>query len=245
MTHRDLLRLAHPAQAVNSGSPTLDVSAEHQRLFSGSSAAADGLPRIVEGFTRAQAAATASHTAELVREYGLPREALRSEHLTSPQVWEALLDDMPATALIRNLATMTRVSVLTPRSSGTATVVTQLGDRERLRRARAPDRGACGAADLRLGPRRPWTGHVEPGGGGRGRARRRVLRDVRERRAGRRISLLALDVSGSMTHGSIAGVPRLTPRDASTRAGPRDSGSRLSASSPVAAAGRRVVGGTR
>ena len=46
--------------------------------------------------------------AELVREYGLPREALRSEHLTQAVVWEALLEDMPMTALVRNLATDTR-----------------------------------------------------------------------------------------------------------------------------------------
>ena len=45
----------------------------------------------------------------LVREYRLPREAVQTEHLTSPEVWEALLEDMPMTALIRNLATMTRV----------------------------------------------------------------------------------------------------------------------------------------
>src|SRR5262245_59090063 len=84
VTHRDLLRLAHPARAVSSGNPTLDVSPEHHRLFEWivRGGTADGLPRIVEGFTRAQAAATPAQTAELVREYGLPREALRSEHLT-------------------------------------------------------------------------------------------------------------------------------------------------------------------
>jgi len=51
-------------------------------------------------------------------------------------VWEALLDDMPMTALIRNLATMTRVGVLEPGSAGTSKAVEQLGDVERVRRAR-------------------------------------------------------------------------------------------------------------
>ena len=46
---------------------------------------------------------------------------MKPEHLTSPEVWEALLEDMPMTALIRNLATMTRVGVLAPGSDGTAT----------------------------------------------------------------------------------------------------------------------------
>ena len=40
------------------------------------------------------------------------------------------------TALIRNLATMTRVGVLAPGSDGTAKAVAQLGDAERIRRAR-------------------------------------------------------------------------------------------------------------
>src|SRR5207249_1997566 len=48
----------------------------------------------------------------------------------------ALLDDMPMTALVRNLATMTRVGALAPGSAGTAKVVTQLGDRERIHKAR-------------------------------------------------------------------------------------------------------------
>src|SRR5437773_7885098 len=95
-----------------------------------------GLPRQVEGFVRAQEAATAQDAASLVREYRLPREALKPEHLTSHEVWEALLDEMPMAALIRNLATMTRVGVLAPGSHGTAKAVAQLGDVERIRRAR-------------------------------------------------------------------------------------------------------------
>jgi 60 kDa SS-A/Ro ribonucleoprotein len=75
-------------------------------------------------------------SAALVRKYRLPREALKPEHLTSPEVWEALLAEMPMTALIRNLATMTRVGVLAPGSDGTAKAVAQLGDAERIRRAR-------------------------------------------------------------------------------------------------------------
>src|SRR5918912_212480 len=138
VTHRDLLRLAHPGEPVSAGHPTLEVSGEHARLFEWivRGTETDGLPRVVEGFVRAQAAATPSETAELVREYRLPREALQSEHLTEAVVWEALLEDLPMTAAIRNLATMTRVGVLAPGSAGTAKVVAQLGDGERIRRAR-------------------------------------------------------------------------------------------------------------
>ena len=83
MTHRDLLRLAHPARRIGAGNPSLAVSDEHARLFEWivRGGTTDGLPRLIEGFARAQAAPTAGETAQLVREYGLPREALRPEHL--------------------------------------------------------------------------------------------------------------------------------------------------------------------
>src|SRR4051812_37543128 len=96
MTHRDVLRLAHPARRVGAGNPALDVSDEHARLFEWivRGGETDGLPRVVEGFVRAQEAVTPRDAAELVREYRLPREALQPEHLTSPEVWAALLEDM-------------------------------------------------------------------------------------------------------------------------------------------------------
>jgi 60 kDa SS-A/Ro ribonucleoprotein len=218
VTHRDLLRLAHPAEHVSAGNPTLEVSDEHAGLFEWivRGGETDGLPRVVEGFVRAQAATTPSETAELVREYGLPREALQSEHLTEAVVWEALLEDMPMTAAIRNLATMTRVGVLAPGSAGTAKVVAQLGDGERLRRARVHPIALLVA--LRT---------YAAGRGVRGRSEWTPVREVVDaldaafytafgnvEATGKRL-LLALDVSASMTSGWVAGVPNLTPRDAS------------------------------
>ena len=218
MTHRDLLRLAHPAARVGAGNPTLELGDEHRRLFEWIARGGEpvGLPRIVEGYALVQSAETPARAAELVREYGLPREAIPSEHLTSPEVWTALLEDMPMTALVRNLATMTRVGVLAPGSDGTAKAIAQLGDRERIRKARVHPIALLAALRTYVSGRGvrgkgTWTPvpaiidaldasfytafeNVEP--------------------TGKRF-LLALDVSGSMTHGSVAGVPGLTPRDAS------------------------------
>lgn len=218
VTHRDVLRLAHPAARVGAGNPTLEVSDEHARLFEWivRGGSTNGLPELVEGFARAQVAATPRESAALVHDYRLPREAVQPEHLDSPEVWEALLDGMPMTALVRNLATMTRVGVIAPGSDGTARAVAQLGDAERIRAARvhpiallaalrtyASGRGARGRAvwspvrqivDALDGAFYASFGNVEP--------------------AGTRL-LLALDVSGSMTYGTVGGVPGLTPRDAS------------------------------
>jgi 60 kDa SS-A/Ro ribonucleoprotein len=218
VTHRDLLRLAHPAGSVSAGNPTLGVSDEHARLFEwiARGGDADGLPRIVEGFVLAQEAENGARSAELVREYGLPREAVKSEHLASPQIWEALLEDMPMTALVRNLATMTRVGVLDAGSDGTAKVVEQLGNSERIRRARVHPIAFLSA--LRT---------YASGRGARGRHEWSPVREIVDaldaafytafgnvEPAGTRM-LLALDVSGSMEQGWVAGVPGLSPRDAS------------------------------
>jgi 60 kDa SS-A/Ro ribonucleoprotein len=218
VTHRDVLRLAHPAGSVTAGNPTLDVSDEHARLFEWivRGGETDGLPRIVDGFVRAQTAEKPAETAELVSEYGLSREALQSEHLTSPEVWEALLEDMPMAALVRNLATMTRVGVLAPGSAGTAKAVAQLGDADRIRRARVHPIALLSA--LRT---------YAAGRGARGSHTWNPVRELVDaldaafytafdnvQPTGKRL-LLALDVSGSMTTGQVAGVPGLTPRDAS------------------------------
>ena len=218
VTHRDVLRLAHPAASVGSRNPTVAVSPEHRRLFEWivRGGGTEGLPRIVEGFVRAQAAATRAESAALVREYRLPREAVRSDHLASPDVWEALLDDMPMTALIRNLATMTRVGLLDSGSDATAKAVAQLGDADRIRRARVHPIAMLAA--LRT---------YASGRGVRGRGEWRPVRAIVDaldaafyaafgnvEPAGRRV-LLALDVSGSMQSGSVGGVTGLTPRDAS------------------------------
>jgi 60 kDa SS-A/Ro ribonucleoprotein len=131
-------------------------------------------------------------------------------------VWTALLDDMPMTALIRNLATMTRVGVIAPGSDGTDKVVAQLGDGERIRKARVHPIAVLAA--LRT---------YAAGRGVRGRGEWNAVREIVDaldaafytafgnvEPTGKRL-LLALDISGSMMGGTVAGVPGLTPRDAS------------------------------
>lgn len=91
---------------------------------------------LIEGFEKLQTETKPKNAAALIRAYRLPREAVPTELLNSAEVWEALLEDMPMTAMIRNLATMTRVGVLAPLSSGTRHVISELGDADRIRKAR-------------------------------------------------------------------------------------------------------------
>jgi 60 kDa SS-A/Ro ribonucleoprotein len=129
-------------------------------------------------------------------------------------VWEALLQDMPMTALIRNLATLTRVGLLSPLSKTTKKVVAQLGDAERLRKARVHPIAVLSAL------RTYASGH-----GARGSNTWQPVSSVVDAldaafyasfgslTPSNARHLLALDVSGSMSCGEIAGVAGLTPRD--------------------------------
>jgi 60 kDa SS-A/Ro ribonucleoprotein len=163
----------------------------------------------------ARAAATADEVVRVIREYRLVRECVPTQWLVDPDVWNALLDEMPLTALVRNLATMTRVGLLTPESNATDRVTAALADGERLRRSRlhpiallvalrtyAAGRGVRGS-----GAWIPVPQIVEA----LDRAFHAAFSAVAP--TGKRW-LLALDVSGSMAGSMIAGVPGLTARDA-------------------------------
>lgn len=207
-THRDVLRLAHPKAK----------TPEQQAAFAFAVGKPTGtLPgKSIEAFERAQAAETPKQTRDLILEYGsaLPREALKTDHLNKPEVWEALLSvGMPITALIRNLATMTKIGLIAPQSHATGLVLEALSNPDRLRKGRVHPiqvlsalltygrgQGVRGSATWQ-----PVTsvidaldkafyltfGNVEPTG---------------------KNTMLALDVSGSMGSGEIAGVPGLSPR---------------------------------
>ena len=152
----------------------------------------------------------------LIRDYRLPREAVPTQWLKEPSVWEALLEEMPLTALIRNLATLTRVGLLTPGSDAARKVTAEVASEGRLRKARVHPIAVLSALKTYA------QGHGERGGNSWEPVPAVV--DALDAAfyasfgsltpTGKRW-LLALDVSGSMASGQIAGVPGLTPRVAS------------------------------
>ena len=132
-THRDLMRLAHPV------APDEARRALYAWVVRGT--APGDVPElgVVNAFEAAKAVADGdlATCVALVRDAEAPREAVPSAWLREPAVWEALLEKtMPMTALVRNLATMTRVGLLTPKSAATQLVRERLADRDRLRKAR-------------------------------------------------------------------------------------------------------------
>lgn len=149
---------------------------------------------------------------ELIVTHRLPREALPTEALDKVEVWEALLHEMPMTAMIRNLGTMSKIGLLKPLSAAEKLVYQRLTDAERLRGAKVHPIQMLSA--LRT---------YSSGRGVRSSASWTVSQKVVEaldeafelsfgviEPAGTR-HLLGLDVSGSMSCGEIAGVPGLSP----------------------------------
>ena len=137
------------------------------------------------------------------------------QYLDSAELWEALLEGMPMTALIRNLATMTRVGLLSPRSEATSTVVAQLGDDARLSKARVHPMAVLialrtYASGKGLRGRHTWE-PVQKIVDALDAAFYTTFANVEP--TGKRL-LVAVDCSGSMSGGSVAGVHGLTPREA-------------------------------
>jgi 60 kDa SS-A/Ro ribonucleoprotein len=123
-SHRDALRLAHPQSddaARNDLYGYIVGGAESDR----GRAAVESVPYL-GGVERIKVVQTAREAADLIREYDLPREVVPTALLGEAVVWEALLEKMPMTAMIRNLATMTRVGLLKPMSEASAVMAGRL-----------------------------------------------------------------------------------------------------------------------
>jgi 60 kDa SS-A/Ro ribonucleoprotein len=224
-SHRDLLRLAHPKSAdpahqavyrwVVGGSDALGVrEVKRGEALSSYPEVAPALPAILVAMEAARKA-SAAEVVRLIREHDLPRECIPTEHLNAPEIWEALLEKMPMTALVRNLAKMTAVGLLKPMSAASKQVTARLADAEQIRKSRLHPLA------LLIAQKTYASGHGLKGSltwepvskvvDALDAAFYKAFANVEP--AGKR-TLLALDVSGSMGCGSVAG-SSLTPREAS------------------------------
>jgi len=148
----------------------------------------------------------------LIRDYKLTHEMVPNQFKNSPEVWEALLEDMPLTALMRNLGKMSNVGLLKPLSSAVTSVVSKLTDVERIRKARIHPLAALVASVT-----------YSRGRGVKGSLRWDVVTQVDEAlqelfytafktiEPTHRKILIGLDVSGSMSLGEVGGMTGITP----------------------------------
>lgn len=202
-THRDMLRLAHPEP-----SPLLAWAA-------GKDSTELELPALIAAYERAQMAEKPRDTVAVIRDCpDLPREALNPDHLTSPDVWEALLDaGMPMTALIRNLATMTRIGLVKPMSNATMKVCEQISDSERLRKARVhPLAVLVALKTYQQGYSARGSNAWHPVGAVADALDGAFYAAFGNVQPTNKRTMLNLDVSGSMGVHEIAGMPGISPR---------------------------------
>lgn len=144
MSHRDLLRLAHPKTS----------SAPHKAIYD-AICAPDGGQRLgpspkgmepnyravgqgwgalrsyplVNGYLclkELKESLTVYGAAKVISDTKLPFELIPNELLTQPEIWEALLPNLGITAVIRNLGNMSKSGFLAPLSNGAKAVEARL-----------------------------------------------------------------------------------------------------------------------
>lgn len=203
-SHRDLIRLAHPATD----------EADRKQLFDWICGRSIEGPEIVEGFQKAQSARTAREWVAVLDRYpSLSWEMLPNPALAEAAVWSKLLaNGMPQTALMRQLPHLTRLGLLAPLTETLDMVVSQLTDSERLHKARVHPANVLVAA-------RTYTS----GASARGQSSWEPVGQIVDAldaafyaafatvRPANKRTLLALDVSGSMMS-PLSGLP-ITARE--------------------------------
>jgi 60 kDa SS-A/Ro ribonucleoprotein len=149
-SHSDLLRLAHPK------APSPEHDAVFRWMLNGADAlgerevkrkvngedrvakydAVGALPKLIDAFESAKRASDVTQIVKLIDEFDLPREAIPTQWLNEVRVWDALLQRMPMTAMIRNLGKMSAIGLLNPFSDAQKLILAKLRDEQALKRAR-------------------------------------------------------------------------------------------------------------
>lgn len=221
---RDTLRMAHPKPDTEARDAlykwVVDGMGEAKPDNKGAVREKDGktpewmathLPELVTVCDELKRETDLNIVCAMIREYHLPREVVPTELLKEVAVWEALFEDMPMTAMIRNLGKMSSLKMFGPGSARTATVCERLTDSVILKRARVhPIQMLQALVTYKVGAGFRGSLTWEPS--------QRIVDALDEGfyksfdtliPTGKRV-LLALDVSGSMSWSPCNGLPGLT-----------------------------------
>uniref|UniRef100_A0A4W2F5B2 RNA-binding protein RO60 n=2 Tax=Bos TaxID=9903 RepID=A0A4W2F5B2_BOBOX len=141
-SHKDLLRLSHlkpsseglaiVTKYITKGWKEVHEMYKEKAL----SVEAEKLLKYLEAVEKVKRTKDELEVIHLIEEHRLVREHLLTNHLKSKEVWKALLQEMPLTALLRNLGKMTANSVLEPGNSEVSLVCEKLCNEKLLKKAR-------------------------------------------------------------------------------------------------------------
>ncbi len=209
-SHRDLLRKAHVRP--NLGNAQILNYAVKGWPGVGPLPHPDKALQVIWAFEKAKTA-KGKELVRLIEEYRLPHECVPNEQKNDPKVWAAMLPSMGATALIRNLGKMTNVGLLAPMSDASRIVAAKLGDVELLQK------GKVHPISVLLALKTYSQGHGE-----KGKLNWSPVQQVvnaldqafysafKAVQPTNKRTMLALDISGSMSQTQIAGMSGITPR---------------------------------
>jgi 60 kDa SS-A/Ro ribonucleoprotein len=217
-TFRDILRLGHPTPSTIGheslyGWATGGELPEMPTLAPTDATKAEVL---IHGFERMQVATSKAEViSALQHNSALPWETVPTKFLSEPAVWAVLLDggNLPTGAMLRNLGRMTSNGLLKTMSRATSEVVKRLIDPDRIKSARIHPLSVLVALKT-----------YEQGHGARGSLSWTPVTEVVDAldecfylafgnvEPTNKRTMLALDISGSMSWGEIAGMPGITPR---------------------------------
>jgi 60 kDa SS-A/Ro ribonucleoprotein len=211
-THADIIKLAH----ISPATPT------HDALFSDAMGHAKDVTVDLEvaeymaAIDAIKRTTDAREAVKLIEQFKLPREVIPTELLNTKEVWAALLPHMGIEAMVRNLATMTRVGLIHSLSDASKLVIEKMSNTETVQKSRIHP------MKVLVGMKTYAAGHGLRGGNTWTPNQRIIdaLDDLFYAAFGNVVptgknTLLALDVSGSMTWGDIAGMIGINPRIAS------------------------------
>lgn len=221
-THKDVLKMAHPktdSKLLNYifASITGTVNKEALSLLLDEEVDQKRFLQFFTGYNFSEVVGDDINKAiDLIKQYNFPREIVPTQFLKNPDMWDALMhNNMPMTALIRNLGNMSACGYISKLSDGAKKVCNQLRDEEAIRRSRIHPINIIAAYMV-------YTNGVGFKGSNTWEVNSSVdsaLMDAFYASFGNvpvtnKKHFVALDVSGSMTKGNVGGYPFLHPFEA-------------------------------
>ena len=205
-THRDLLRKTHPK--VTGARDEVFAWLTHETLPPDTEEF-----RLIHAYEQAKTADVPTLT-ELIREHSLTWEMVPSEALAEAKVWEALSEDMPLMAKIRNLATLTRYGIIAPMKFDNAVeAINSIGTEGAM--PIHPIEVLSALTVYKAGKGARGSHNWNPVSQVVDALDTAFDRSFAQAPQTNKRHYLAIDVSGSMGSGEVAGVPGLTPAVAS------------------------------
>lgn len=123
MTHRDVLRLSHPATKHE------ELNNVFKYIVGKPTSEAVGMPEIIRGYQNAQDL-EGKELAAHIRQFKLTWEMVDTEKLNNPAVLDALLENMPVMALMRNLNRFAYNNMTDGMTDTTVNIIKKLTNKE-------------------------------------------------------------------------------------------------------------------